>query len=72
MTNIKLDVTEVTRVLKELLKSHIEEMKTAPKEGLFSKDYVQGQAAGTLTALHLIKALTDKEYEELAKQVYEL
>lgn len=63
---------DAVKVLKGLLKEYIEEMKTAPKDGNFSRDFIQGKAAGTLTALHLIKAITNEEFEKLAKQVYEL
>lgn len=54
----------------DLIKEKIEEIKTAPKEGAFSRDYLQGQAEGMLTALSVIEILTDKEYEAIAVQIF--
>lgn len=60
-----------TETVLTIIEQKIKELGTAPECGTFSRDYIQGQAAGMVTALHITKLITDDEYQELSKRIYE-
>lgn len=54
----------------EILEEYIEEMKSAPEQGTFSKDYLQGQAVGMLRALCLLDVITPEQSDEFRERIF--